>query len=281
MSQTTMIKLLEIHSVQAAQLFASYCHSLKLQVSVVVQSAQQAELWCDEQQQAEVEQLWLEFIQQPGHPRYQAAAWQQAEPALSSGRSGLSGYWQQLWAQGGVLTHLIWLAAVLVFGWQQLAPWQAVSALQLQADYGLSLAQGWRWLTPAWLHFSGAHLVFNLIWVWYLLGPVEKRSGKLLATALVLAALLPSHLLQFVLAGSNFGGLSGLVYGLFGFYWICGWLKPAWGYQLSPGLIGFMLLWLVIGFADLLWIPMANWAHLGGLLGGMGLAAVLALTGRR
>ncbi|WP_337879258.1 rhomboid family intramembrane serine protease [Rheinheimera sp.] len=276
-----MIKLLELNSPQAAQLFASYCLTQGLQVHAVLRSSALAELWCGESEQAQVEQLWQEFIRQPDHPRYQAAAWQQAEPAFTAGHSGLAGYWQQLWAQGGVLTHLIWLAAVLVFVWQQLAPWQAISALQLQTGAGISLAQGWRWLTPAWLHFSGAHLVFNLIWVWYLLGPVEKRSGKLLAGALVLAALLPSHLLQFMLAGPNFGGLSGLVYGLFGFYWICGWLKPAWGYQLSPGLTGFMLLWLVVGFADLLWIPMANWAHLGGLMGGMLLAALLAIPGRR
>jgi len=276
-----MIKLVELSSLPAAELFCSYCQSLQLNVVYRQQSEHQIELWCPAGQLQQVEVLWQQFVLDPTDSKYQAAAWQQAQPARWQGQSGLSGYWQQLWAQGGWFTHLIWMLAIVVYGWQQVAPWQALEALQLRADLGLSLAQGWRWLTPAWLHFSAAHLVFNLMWVWYLLGPLEKRSGVLAAFTLVFTSILASHWLQFAIAGPNFGGLSGLVYGLFGFYWIAGLRQPQWGYQLSRSLIGFMLVWLVIGFADLLWIPMANWAHLGGLLAGMLMAFMLTLTGRR
>lgn len=276
-----MIKLAEFASSAAALSLADYCKNQQLDVSVVVHSAQQAELWCApehaEQVMAELER----FLSDPDAQRYQAAAWDRAEvPASELGSASLSGYWQQLWAQGGWFTHLVWLSALLVYGWQQLEPWSALAALQLQPQLGVSPQQGWRWFTPGWLHFSASHLIFNLIWVWYLLGPLELKLGRFVAISLSLIVLLLSNLLQFVVVDANFGGMSGLVYGLFGFYWICGWLKPSWGLQISHGLVGFMLIWLLIGFFDLLWISMANWAHLAGLVAGMLCAAVLVILSK-
>ncbi|TMN94189.1 rhomboid family intramembrane serine protease GlpG, partial [Pseudoalteromonas sp. S409] len=37
-------------------------------------------------------------------------------------------------------------------------------------------------------------------------------------------------------------------------------------------IVGFMLVWLVLGFADVLFFRKANWAHLGGLVSGMAFA---------
>jgi GlpG protein len=247
-----MIKIGEFASSAAALSLADYCKNQQLDVSVVVHSAEQAELWCApehaEQVMAELER----FLMDPYAARYQAAAWDRAQVVASgAGSAGLSGYWQQLWAQGGWFTHLIWLSALL--------------------------EQGWRWFTPGWLHFSASHLVFNLIWVWYLLGPLELKLGRITAISLTLIVLLASNLLQFVVVDANFGGMSGLVYGLFGFYWICSLVRPNWGLHISNALVGFMLIWLLIGFFDLLWISMANWAHLAGLLSGM-LCAVVLVT---
>ncbi|MBU1620276.1 MAG: rhomboid family intramembrane serine protease [Gammaproteobacteria bacterium] len=276
-----MIKIGDFASSAAALSLADYCKNQQLDVSVVVHSAEQAELWCASEH-AELVVAELErFLLNPYADRYQAAAWDRAEVVDSgTGSAGLSGYWQQLWVNGGWFCHLVWLSTLLVYGWQQVDPWSALAALQLKPELGLSLEQGWRWFTPGWLHFSGSHLVFNLIWVWYLLGPLELKSGRVVAISLTLLVLLFSNLAQFVMVGAHFGGMSGLVYGLFGFYWICGWLKPNWGLQISTGLIGFMLIWLVIGFFDLLWISMANWAHLAGLLTGMFCAVLLVVANK-
>ena len=282
-----MIKIAEFASSAAALSLADYCKNQHLDVSVVVHSAQQAELWCAPEHAELVAAEVNRFLMDPYADRYQAAAWERAEVVVSgTGSAGLSGYWQQLWTKGGWFTHLIWLSALLVYGWQQMDPWSALATLQLQPQLGLSTEQGWRWFTPAWLHFSGSHLVFNLIWVWYLLGPLELKLGRIIAISLTLIVLLLSNLVQFLVVDANFGGMSGLVYGLFGFYWICGLLKPRWGLQISPALVGFMLIWLLIGFFDLLWISMANWAHLAGLAAGMLCAVVLiavnkALTAQR
>lgn len=276
-----MIKIADLTSAAAALSLADYCKNQQLDVSVVVHSAEQAELW-SAPEHAELVFAELElFLLNPYADRYQAAAWDRAE-VVSSGASstGLSGYWRQLWTKGGWFCHLVWLSALLVYGWQQVDPWSALAALQLKPELGLSLQQGWRWFTPGWLHFSGSHLVFNLIWVWYLLGPLELKLGRVMAVSLTLLVLFFSNLLQFMLVGANFGGLSGLVYGLFGFYWICGLLKPTWGLHISTGLIGFMLIWLLIGFFDLLWISMANWAHLAGLITGMLCAGFLVTASK-
>ncbi|MCA1930200.1 rhomboid family intramembrane serine protease [Rheinheimera sp.] len=274
-----MIKIGDFASSAAALSLADYCKNQQLDVSVVVHSVDQAELWCApehaEQVVAEIER----FLLNPYADRYQAAAWDRSELADSGTASaGISGYWQQLWSKGGWFTHLIWISTLLVYGWQQLDPWSALAALQLKPQLGLSLEQGWRWFTPGWLHFSASHLVFNLIWVWYLLGPLELKLGRISAISLTLLVLLASNLAQFVIVDANFGGMSGLVYGLFGFYWICGWLKPHWGLQISSGLVGFMLVWLLIGFFDLLWISMANWAHLAGLVAGCFCALLLTVA---
>ena len=271
-----MIKIAEFTSSAAALSLADYCKNQQLDVSAVVHSADQAELWCAPQHAQQVEAELERFLMDPYADRYQAAAWDRAEVVDSgTGSAGLSGYWQQLWAKGGWFCHLVWLSALLVYGWQQINPWSALAALQLQPQLGVSPEQGWRWFTPGWLHFSASHLVFNLIWVWYLLGPLELKLGRIVAISLTLIVLLLSNLTQFLIVDAHFGGMSGLVYGLFGFYWICGLLKPKWGLQISPALVGFMLIWLLIGFFDLLWISMANWAHLAGLVAGILYALLL------
>lgn len=49
--------------------------------------------------------------------------------------------------------------------------------------------QIWRWVSHAFLHFSLLHILFNLMWWWYLGGQMEKRLGtsKLLVLTIVSA----------------------------------------------------------------------------------------------
>ena len=129
-------------------------------------------------------------------------------------------------------------------------------------------AQLWRWFTPILLHFSLTHLVFNLAWWLYLGRQFEQQLGTGLLLNVSLSVALVSNAAQYFIVHPYFGGMSGVVYGLFGYFWLAGRLNPAQGLTISNGLAGFMLLWLLLGFMDLLWINMANWAHLGGLLAG-------------
>lgn len=270
-----MHKFAELNSADAAQLFAAYCLAQGLEVNAVVQRADFAELYGAPQQQEQIQQQLELFLQQPGHPRYQSAAWQLSQPGAASGpilpAFNLQKFWQQAPA-----TVLLLAICLLVYGWQQL-DWRGSSAL-LQLTEPTQL---WRWFTPVLLHFSLTHLVFNLAWWGYLGQQFERQLGIATLLSVTLSIALLSNAAQYFIVGPHFGGLSGVVYGLFGYFWIAGRLNPAQGLQISNGLAGFMLLWLVLGFMDILWVSMANWAHLGGLLAGIGWAWLLRNTQAR
>jgi len=172
--------------------------------------------------------------------------------------------------QQAPFTSLLLVLCLLVYGWQQI-DWRASGGfLQLTTPTEL-----WRWFTPMLLHFSLTHLVFNLAWWLYLDRQFEQRLGSMLLINLTLSVALLSNAAQYFMVNPQFGGLSGVVYGLFGYFWLAGIINPAQRLQISPGLAGFMLLWLLLGFFDVLWLNMANWAHLGGLVAGMAWAWLL------
>lgn len=130
--------------------------------------------------------------------------------------------------------------------------------------------QLWRWVTPALIHFGWLHIVFNVLW-WFLLGRiVEFRHGSMRLVILFFASAIIPNFAQYVVTGVNFGGLSGVVYALFGYVWIYGHLRPGEGLHVSMTVMTQILAWLVFGFSGLLdhWVMMANAAHLGGLLVG-------------
>jgi GlpG protein len=115
------------------------------------------------------------------------------------------------------------------------------------------------------------------LWWWLLGGKLEKYFGASFLLLFMVFTGVISNYAQFVVGGANnFGGLSGVVYALFGFSWLYGKLKPQQPIELSNGLFMFGLIWLVAGFADMLWVNVANTAHLAGLLAGLAFAGVLA-----
>lgn len=133
--------------------------------------------------------------------------------------------------------------------------------------------QLWRLITPVFLHFSLMHLAFNMVMLWYFGRQLERfESYRVLLPLLLLFAVVP-NLAQYFAEGIRFGGMSGVVYALLGYCWLYNRLAP-WPIYLFPGAImGLMVAWLVIGFTDILtsfgFPPMANVAHLGGLIIGL------------
>ncbi|HFF2750730.1 TPA: rhomboid family intramembrane serine protease, partial [Vibrio cholerae] len=76
---------------------------------------------------------------------------------------------------------------------------------------------------------------------------------------------------QYWVEGANFGGLSGVVYALAGYLWILGQRAPQLGLSIPRSLMGFMLIWLVLGYVQP-FMAIANTAHLAGLISGVVLA---------
>ncbi len=80
--------------------------------------------------------------------------------------------------------------------------------------------QPWRLLTPMLIHFGILHLVFNMLWLYRLGSQIEYIQGIRVMLGLVVLTQVPGALAQFQLSGPLFGGMSGVVYGLFGFTWM-------------------------------------------------------------
>ncbi len=149
--------------------------------------------------------------------------------------------------------------------------------------YNLAEGQWWRFFSPALLHFNVLHLVFNMMWLWYLGAKVELKEGGGRILGLVVILSFASNATQYLLTGPHFGGMSGVVYGLFGYCWLSDKGKQQPVYDVSPVLFGFMLFWLVLGFTELTYMlgvgKMANGAHLMGLVAGL-LAALIVKKAR-
>lgn len=124
--------------------------------------------------------------------------------------------------------------------------------------------QIWRLVTPAFLHFGLLHVLFNLLW-WKDLGTlVERKHSKYYLLAMFLALAISSNLGQYFVAGPNFGGMSGVVYGVLGYLWFRGKFDPTFGFELNPMVIQMMMLWFILCFTGLFG-PIANTAHAVGL----------------
>ncbi|MDB5351070.1 MAG: putative rane protein [Planctomycetota bacterium] len=136
--------------------------------------------------------------------------------------------------------------------------------------------QLWRLITPIFLHFGVMHLVFNMLWLYQLGGLIELRKGHLAMAALVLVSALVSNLGEYFWDlqrhGADypirFGGMSGVVYALFGYCWMKSDYDPEADMKLPSNTIVWMLIWLVFCMSGAIG-PIANAAHVIGLFVGM------------
>ena len=265
-----MLMITSFANPRVAQAFVDYMATQG--VNLTIQQHQQTDVWLADESQAErVHAELARFLENPGDPRYLAASWQ-------SGQTDSGLHYQRypflatLRERAGPVTWLVMAACVLVFIAMNVLGDQAVM-LWLAWPFDPSLKfEFWRYFTHAFMHFSLMHILFNLLWWWYLGGAVEKRlgSGKLIVIT-VISALLSGYVQQ-KFSGPWFGGLSGVVYALMGYVWLRGERDPQSGIFLQRGLIIFALIWIVAGWFDLFGMSMANGAHIAGLAVGLAMA---------
>jgi len=126
-----------------------------------------------------------------------------------------------------------------------------------------------RTLSPALLHFGAVHLVFNSLWLWQFGRMIESSQSSLLYLGVLIFLAFASNMTQYLWSlSANFGGLSGVVYGLLGYIWMWQLVVPQGQLRLPPAMIGFLLLALVVmEVVASAWIASA--AHAGGLIAGI------------
>ncbi len=120
------------------------------------------------------------------------------------------------------------------------------------ADVGRG--QVWRAITPIFIHYGWPHLIFNVLCLYSFGSQIEDKRGSRMLLGLVLLLAVTSNVGQAVESGvrylgPHFGGLSGVVYGLFGFLFVKTRYDNRSGYFLSPITSFMAILWFALCIA--------------------------------
>ena len=109
---------------------------------------------------------------------------------------------------------------------------------------------------------------------------IEIRRGSLRLAAMILILAVTSNFGEFVYGEKiepgephSFGGISGVVCGLFGYVWMKGLYEPEQGMILHPNSVSFGLLWVALCMTGMFG-PIANAAHVVGLIMGVALGVL-------
>ena len=116
-----------------------------------------------------------------------------------------------------------------------------------------SLAKGelWRAVTPIFIHLDWLHIVFNMIMFFQFGALIESLKGTVRLGGLILVIAVISNVAQAVgpeaWGGHHaFGGMSGVVYGLFGYVWVKSTFCPEPGFSTSQGTVIILIGWLFL-----------------------------------
>ncbi|MFD5080645.1 rhomboid family intramembrane serine protease [Streptomyces sp. NPDC058371] len=143
---------------------------------------------------------------------------------------------------------------------------------------GVAEGQWYRLLTAMFLHGSVMHIIFNMLSLWWIGGPLEAALGRARYLALYFASGLAGSALTYLIAEPNTPslGASGAIFGLLGATAI---LMRRLNYDMRP-VIALLVINLIFTFG---WPNIAWQAHIGGLVVGVvvGYAMVHAPRERR
>jgi GlpG protein len=274
-------------SPRAARAFADYLASVGVPVRVMDRPDRSTVILDDAgHRQRFIEEL-HRFAADPGHQRYREASWQ-AGASHQADSAPLGAWYRRRGAplrlsRAGPVTILVAVACVATFLAMALDdPFNLWATLRFFTRWSAvtESTEFWRWLTPSLVHLGIMHIAFNLLWWWDLGGTIERTQGGLRLAGLFVVLNVVSNLAQFLSSGSNFGGLSGVVYGLLGYLWMFGKCCPAFPGRINPFIMRFMVGWLLVCMTGIVG-PIANAAHVGGLVSGCVLGAVWGWADRR
>lgn len=284
-----------LESERQAQVFGDYLYVKGIENSVEEESAQKWAVWVsDEDQISTAQSLLSEFRRNPEAAEYRQTARSAAElrareveediaarQRTFSREQLLSAY--RSYRPGalsiGLILACVAVAIVSKFGSDKASIGSLfITEVVVDGSYLkwlpglLEIRHGevWRLFTPALIHFGFMHLLFNMMWIFTLGSLIEDRLSSARLALLVVVIAVASNLAQYLMDGRpTFGGMSGVVYGLFGYVWIRGKFDPASGLFVSQQDVVMMLVWFAVCFTG--WVgPIANTVHATGL--GLGVA---------
>jgi GlpG protein len=172
-----------------------------------------------------------------------------------------------------------------VASWLYIAPFEQLPDMRIewQGLNAVSSGQVWRLVTPTLMHGDWIHLIFGLWMYYHFASQIETRQGWLRLLMLMLVIAVISDLAEYVLADPRqwrtagiirpspaFLGMSGVIYGLFGYAWIQSRCIPASGLFVSQQTVVILIGWAILCLVGVIG-GIANIAHFAGLFVGMAL----------
>ena len=267
-----------------ALVFWSFLSKEKIDSSLEEKEGEEGyEIWIsDEDQINEASFHYQEFLKNHDDPKFKVKLKDKRKPESlpESKKSGFKQYnlgnkWRSQEKSPGVVTLALIITSVAVFlisgmgkNTQVIGPFFISEEINGGLDEIIS-GQFWRLITPIFLHFNLLHILFNCMWLHSLGSQIEKKKGTKFFITFILCTAIVSNLSQFLITGPAFGGMSGVVYGLFGYVWIKSRLDPGDGFYIDPVIAMIMLGFFLVCFTGAFG-GVANWSHAGGLMVGLG-----------
>lgn len=282
-----------------ARIFRAYLLTRDIHSDLDQRKDKRWAVWVHEETRLDEARQELErFLANPKDPVYMEAASsglelerqkQREEAEYQKLQTDLRLKWHMSQSGSSVLTLVLIMISVGVFVLQNFPQTRetvnsllSIQAFQVHDGYitfskralnEVRQGQVWRLITPIFLHFSFLHILFNMLWLRMLGGAVETVLGTWKLAGFVLAFAIVSNFVQYYGWGPRFGGMSGVVYGLFAYTWLVGRAENEPRYYIDSFNVGLMLFWLVASMVGI--IPnVANGAHVAGLLMGAAAAGI-------
>jgi len=287
-----------------ARLFSDFLHARGIRSEIEAETDRTWSVWIrDEDQVSEAQANLARYQANPNAPEFQNAT-EAATKARKAEAEDLAKFRNRIRTRRSIIPKfggygIGWLTFVLmlVCFYVAVASWlgdydewlRRLSISDPENTTGKFLSEVfhgeiWRLVTPIFMHArlskDPLHLIFNMVWFYQLGSMIEARKGSLYLFFFIVISASLSNLAQYLWAGPAFVGMSGVVYALAGFVWICGKYHPASGLYLDPQSVTILLIWLVVCFTGILG-PIANGAHVAGLIVGMAWGGIAAFFGAR
>lgn len=143
-----------------------------------------------------------------------------------------------------------------------------------KVDQLIAAGQIWRLVTSNFIHIGFFHLAFNMYALWAIGPAAEELLGRWGYFGLYILSGIGGTFASFLFTQALSAGASAAIFGLLGALLIFSWRRPQlWRSGLGMNLLVVVLVNLFLGFI----IPQIdNFAHLGGLVSGIAVGAVLS-----
>lgn len=283
-----MRQLATLPNADAARTLADHLLTLRIDTQLDKQPDGWAVWVRDEDHLAQARKELEEYLRQPNDPRYSASAreaealrrekagaekaYHRRQDRFNRRMSGIAGErWTLTLIIASILISVLTSSGTVPGLVQKLSIARYVISEKEISTLGLAPiwhGEIWRLVTPIFLHFGILHLLFNMYALHDLGGPIERRRGSVRYLALVLVLAVVSNLVQYFYRGPFFGGMSGVVFGLFGYIWMKARFQPEAGLSIHPSSVTYLMVWFFLCMTGLVG-PIANGAHVGGLIAGM------------